>query len=1182
MRVNSWLRIARVSLVIFSLSLFGAITLQAQNPQASISGVVSDPSGAVIPGATVKVTDTMRGVSYQAETNQTGVYVIKYLTPSTYRVTAEKSGFQTYVVDAFPLTTLQAAVLNITMKVGATRTQMVVSSQVQMVEPSNATLGGLVNNAAIVDLPLVGRNVLTLMALQPGVAPSTPNSFSSTFFTNGVRYSINGGLESTSDFELDGISLLNQSDIPGIYGVSVTPSVESIDQMRVQTNDFSAAYGHSGGGITTMTTKSGTNAFHGSAFDFLRNDALNANSFFSNRSGGKKAPFRYNDFGGSVGGPIQKNKTFFFTTYERYINHGGGFALRSVPTPEERNGDFSHLYNSKGQLITIYNPFSVHPDPNNPGSYLRDVFPQNIITPTTLINTVAKNAMGYFPAPNLPGEPIPGTSLYQPVDNYGATSSTSSPTWMSDTRVDHIFSETKRAFIRYDYLNSVYGASNIYGNVADNSLGAMTVTGHNAVVGYTQSFGSSAVLELRLGFNRFKALRPSVSLGFDPAQLGLPSSLTTYQASGNVLYFPNFTMQGYSSLGAGSGPYYQSANQDWIGSANYSQVMGKHTVTAGFEGVLYFLNFFQSNPFSAHFTNGMTQGPDPLAVSSTAGDGFASFLLGTGTGGSISYGPKRANANHYFGEYVEDSFKFTPKLTVNVGFRLEEETATTERFNRMVAIDPSAVNPISQDVGFDVYGGYLFAGGSLGRRAIRPMEWKPNPRLGIAYSLNDKTVIRAGYGIFYSLTHSGATDAYTGGAFSTSTPWLASLDSGIHVNTTLDNPFPQGYNYPQGSSNGLATNTGASLNGGWPQSLVTPYIQQWNFTIQRSITTNTMLQVAYAGSKGTHLGAFECCGGVTMNQLPPQDLAQYGLPYQSDPSASPLLTQVNNPFYGYITVGGALSQPTVQGGQLMRPFPEWQGVQPTNAGWGNSTYHALQVTFSKRLVNGSSFIAGYTWSKVISDIVDGRWNDAIGGYGSGGIRSWYCFSCEKAVSSYDVPHRFVFSYEYELPFGAGKKFGSAWNGVTNAVLGGWQANGILTLANGMPLRIAVSQNTSYSFGGFQRPDLVGNPVLSSGQGLAEWFNTDAFAQPANFTFGSVGRTVTAVRTDWTRDLDFSLFKNFKLTERVKLQFRAETFNLTNTPIFGGPNTTLGSSAFGVVSGQSNSPRNIQMALKLLF
>jgi hypothetical protein len=1159
--------------VVLSLLLLAATSAHAQS-LASVSGIVNDPTGAVVPNVKVTLTDIARGVPVTTTSNQDGVYLIKNLIPSTYKVTAEAAGFQTYVVDSFPLTATQEAVLNFNLRIGNANQSIEVSSQVQMVEPSNATLGGLVNNKAIVDLPLVNRNILTLMAVEPGVTPSTPNSYQSNFFTSAIRYSFNGGLESTSDFQLDGISILNQSDIPGIMGLTMLPSVDSVDEMKVQTSSYSADYGRSGGGITTMITKAGTNSIHGTAFEFLRNNDFNANSFFSNRAGAKIAPLHINQFGGSVGGPIIKNKTFFFALFEKDINNSGGFSLFSVPTAAERNGDFSQDLNAAGALKTIYNPFTTPATANAQGQYLRTPLSGNVI-PASLLNPTGMKAAAFWPTANLNGTPIAGTSSFLPQNNLGETAVSANPLDQVTGKVDHNFNERARAFIRYAFLYNVAGSPNYFRNLADEGYGPMTVHAQNAAIGYTHTYGASTVLDLRAGVNRFSALRPSNGLGFLQTSLGLPGNLDTYLEQGDVKEFPGIAVQGYSTLGNNNGPYYESHELDYIFTGTLSKVIGKHTLTAGAEQRDYTLNFLQTNPLLMNFAADFTQGPDARAVSAGAGDGVASMLMGTGDSGSAGYYARTANGNHYLAEFLQDDIKWTRNLTINVGIRLEEETGTTERFNRMAAINPSVLNPISSQVvdpftgtsPWNLYGGYVFAGNgpdSLGRHAIRPIEWKPSPRMGIAYSLNDKTVIRVAYGIFYGVPYAGATREFTSSAFSTSTPWIASVD-GIHPTNLVSNMFPTGYIYPSGSSQGLLSAVGQNLSSANPPTLKTLYSQQWNFSIQRSITADSMFQIAYVGNKGTHLNWYSGGGSTSMNQLAPQYSAL----------GNQLLTLVNNPFYGVITTG-ALSTQQIQYGQLLRPYPEWQTVASDGTAIGNSEYDALQSSYTKRFNNGVSLIGGYTWSKLMSDISDGVWSTA------GAIRSYYCVRCEHSPSSYDTPHRFTLSATGELPFGKGKMFGSSWNGVVNAILGGWQANGILTLNSGHPLVFATAANNTYTFGGGEHPNVVGNPVLSSGKSIYEWFNTAAFAQPANFTSGDLSRTYTGVRTDWTRNLDASLFKNFAIKERFHVQFRAEAFNLSNTVVFSAPGTSVGGANFGVITGQSNSPRNLQLALKLLF
>ena len=406
-----------------------------------------------------------------------------------------------------------------------------------------------------------------------------------------------------------------------------------------------------------------------------------------------------------------------------------------------------------------------------------------------------------------------------------------------------------------------------------------------------------------------------------------------------------------------------------------------------------------------------------------------------------------------------------------------------------------------------------------------------------------------------------------GDGYATQTPLLATLD-GVTPLYTLSNPFPDGFNHYTGSALGLLSQVGATLNNVWPGAAQIPYNQQWNFTVQKQFTAGTVLEIAYAGNKSTHLPYFQ-------PQAPEWD--------QMDPAylsrGSALLALVNNPFYGIITTPGSiLAQPQVQAGQLLRPYPQYTGFQTKSAAWGNSNYHALQSRFLKRFSGGSSVTVSYTFSKTITDAVDGLWSQA------GTIRNHYDRSLERSVSSYDQPHRFVVSSNYELPFGRGRLLGASAKGPVDAIIGGWQVNGILTLATGLPLyNWGLSTNTGYNFGGGQRPDYNGQSLsLGSAQSIDKWFNTAAIVQPAAFTFGNLSRTVAAVRRDSAHNIDLSLFKTFRPKEGLRVEFRAEAFNLTNSPLFSGPNVTVGSSLFGVVSSQENDPRQVQLGLKLLF
>jgi hypothetical protein len=1133
----------------------------AQTAKASISGIVKDSSGAVVAGAAITVIDLQRNGNYTARSNETGFYLVQELIPGTYRVAAELSGFRAFVLDNFPLATQQKATVNITLEIGSVSEQVLVTATSQMIEASNATLSSVVENKKIVDLPLNSRSIYTLTKLVPGVTPSVPNS-DSEGMTGAHRYAINGGRESTTDFLLDGVTTLVQSNQSGVYLAAAQPSVEGIQEFRIQTNAFSAEYGRTGGGIVTMVTKSGGNELHGSVFEFLRNSALDSNNFFANRSGTRLAAFQQHQFGGSAGGPIVRNRTFFFALYEGKRINEGYFRQDTVPNAAERRGDFSDTRDAQGRLRVIYDPFTTRANPAAAGRYIRDPIPGNVIAGSRL-DPVAVNSLKLYPEPNQTG--LPFTRQF----NLVTMKSRLNPTDRIEFKVDHNFTSSHRLFLRYNFLDTDGGAPDSWGNKATPVNSPMRNKAHNAVLDYTQTIGSATVVNARYGISRLLALRPGYSNGFDISTLGFPKEIAQVA---QVAVIPTFSIQDYTQLGPPGGDYYLSSNTAHSALATLSRVIGRHSIKTGVEFRAFLLGFQQiGGPSGSYnFSRVMTQGPDARTPSAIAGVGLASMLLGAADGGSIAHAAQPMVSNKYLGLYVQDDFRLHQRLTINAGLRWELESAQTERYDRQTVIDPFVRNPLSEKTGLDLRGGYLYAGSSLGRRALRDLEKnKLNPRLGVAYQWNDQTTIRAGYGIFFGVPAYAANNFFVGDPFGSSTSFLATLD-GITPNYLLRNPFPDGFNLPQGAALGLLGGVGFNLKSVWPETLNSMYNQQWNFTIQRSLARDMMLEVAYAGNKGTRLqvGGAAAINRPHMNQILPELMRQ----------ENRLLELVPNPFFGLVS-GGILAQPTVQRGQLLRPFPHFNTAMPMSAGWGNSNYHALQARFEKRFSAGASLMASYTWSKTISDASDGIWNDIQANL----QRSWYCRACERAISTYDQPQRLITSFTYELPFGKGKRFGAGWNRAADLLLGDWQTNGILTLAGGQPLRIGLSQNTSNSFGGGQQPDSTGvNADLGGARTLSRWFDTTQFTRAAEYTFGNLARTHPNLRADWNRGIDLSLFKDFRILERLELQFRAEAFNFTNTPIFSPPNGTFDAPTFGVVNAQNNAPRQVQLGLKLLF
>jgi hypothetical protein len=546
-------------------------------------------------------------------------------------------------------------------------------------------------------------------------------------------------------------------------------------------------------------------------------------------------------------------------------------------------------------------------------------------------------------------------------------------------------------------------------------------------------------------------------------------------------------------------------------------------------------------------------------VSATGGFGFASFLLGTGASGSEVHGIRPALESKSYGFYLQDDWKVNRKLTLNLGLRWDFETGLTERHDRYAIFDPSAVNPLGQQVGMQLFGGWTFpTQGGLGRR-LRPIEWgKIAPRIGLAYQVRPGTVIRTGGGIFYTMATYGANN-YGTAPFRASTPWVPTVD-GVTPTDLLRNPFPNGVLQPPGASGGLNSALGLGVGSPVPNTMTTPYNSQWNFSIAQDLGATTVLELAYAGNKGTNLPL-----SWQMDQLPNSLIR---------PDAG-LLDAVPNPFFGIIPVG-TMSTRTVQRGHLLTPYPHLPGVSYAGTGWGNSNFHSFQATFKKRFSEGGTAVVAYTWSKLLADGGDNAWDSA-------GFRDFNCRACEKSVSPYHYPHRLVTTATYELPFGKGKKFGASWNGFTNAVLGQWQVNGIMTLSSGQPLQMLTTGNTSFSFGGGQRPDSTGADARLDNPTLAQWFDTSAFRLPAQYTFGNMGRMHPNLRSDFVESLDLSVFKRFQVKgERVALELRGESFNALNHPVFGVPNTTVGNAQFGRVASTANAPRQTQFALKLLW
>ena len=1132
----------------------------AQTSAGSISGLVTDTSGAVVPGVALEVTDIDRNVSVETSTNEAGFYVVTPLPPGRYRIVAVSEGFRRYILEPFPIVTQQKAGLDIELELGEVTESITVAGTAQLIEATNSTLSGVVQNREITDLPLNGRNIYSLAVLTPGVFTRNParGKFREGFHSIGI-FQVNGGRDSSNMIMMDGVPVTMNSNTNNMNANSALPTIEGIEEFRIQTNSFSAEYGRSGGGVLTMTTKSGTNELHGTAFDFLRNNKMDSNNWFANRRGTDLGTFQRNEFGFSVGGPIVKNRTFFFEAFEGRRQRTQWIRNMTLPTALQRAGDFSETLNSKGVVRTIYDPFSTQPDPSRPGAFLRDPFQGNKV-PAAMMDPVAVTTATYYGAePNSPGQPFTGINNFQFAGGRPNNSN------RNVAKIDHQISQSQRIFARHTLLDVVSSQPAAWEGPGCPDVMCFTNNEalNNGAFGYSNTLTPTSLLSLRYGFARSILDRGSWYQGFSPSELGLPKHL---ENGADLLVFPEFNIEEMTAPGLRHHWNFRSANMSHTLNATYSKVVGSHSIKAGGEWRVNLINHMQASwQMYYQFTRGMTQGPDPRKVSANAGFGYASFLLGTGANGRINNRIRPAFSSKSFGGYIQDDWKVSRKLTLNLGVRWDAETGLTERYDRFSVFDPDVRSPLSDASGLDLRGGWRFPGQDLeSGRNLRNPEWNNfGPRLGLAYQAFSGTVIRIGYGMFFAMAPWGA-NYYPTSPFATTTPWLASLD-GVNPHNLLSDPMPDGVILPPGAGGGLTAGNGLNGNGPVPSVMRTPYNQQWNFTIAQQFGPRAALEVAYAGNKGTHVPFRH---GWQMDQLHPQHI---------NPESG-ILDLVDNPLHGVVP-SGVLSRPQVQRGQLLTPYAQFPSVVHSAPGWGNTSYHSLQAKFTKRFEGGGNAVVAYTFSKLISDGSDNAWTSAL-------WRNYYCRRCERSLSPYDQRNRLIASYTYELPFGRGKRFGSGWNGALNTVLGQWQINGIGTMNSGLPLRFSVPGNTSHSFGGRQAADSTGVDGRMEHTNFDPteqlWFDTDQFTIPAPYTFGNLGRVHPTIRSDFVESLDFSIFKNFKIGERVTTQFRAEWFNAFNHPIFNNPGTRVGSGGFGRVSSQANLPRQTQLALKIIF
>ncbi len=1158
------LRVSHLLSCVAALLLFSAPACFAQSTAAQVTGRISDQTGAVIPAASVIVINAETGIKRPTESNDLGNYSVPLLPPGNYRITAQKEGFKPQTQTGIEIQVNQTVRVDFALELGTLAEAVEVTAAPPLLAQQTSSLGQVVDNTKIINMPLNGRSPFRLVQLTPGVltSPAASGQFGDVAVNTNQDsdFSINGGQSHHVEVQIDGV--------PATAGfndsLTTVPSVDATHEFKVESNNLSAEWGRFSGGVVNVSTRSGTNALHGTLYEFLRNNALDANEFFNNRAGNRKPPFRLNQFGFAAGGPVWlgrlyngHNRTFFFGDYQGTRWRRGDVYIATLPIDLERAGNFTQSFDQQRRMIQIYDPVTTRLNPSQAGQYIRDPFPGNVI-PVSRLDPVSQKIIPYYPAANTTGDPVTH------VNNFVSNASRRVDKTDVGIRLDHNFSERFRLFGRLGIANTGLTQPDVFGNVASPGSGAVGTTvfqNRTGVLDQTTILSPTSVLGVRYGFARWYQGRLTRSYGFDQRTLGFPGTLVSQL---QLPLFPATSVEGFAGTAGNS--YYFNGNDKHTLLASLTRMSGRHNLKLGSDVRMQRINLIDNSAGAGNysFNRVFTRGPDPNRVTTDAGSGFASLLLGAAASGRIDTIAGVSLQNWYFAGYIQDDIRLSSRLSLNAGFRYETESPYTERRNQLVWFDPAIESPARNSQFPALTGGLRFAGPA----SRHVYGWDKNnfaPRLGLAYTVTPRTVFRAGAGLFYAgLEISPSRTGFSpSSGFSSTTPFVGSLD-GVTPFRYLRDPFPDGLVQSTRDNLGAATFLGQNIQV-WDRQARTPYAVQWNANLQRQLPGALLVDVAYSANRGIKLAR-----NRDLNALAPQYLEL----------GTGLQRLVQNPFASKISTG-VLSQATVATQRLLIPYPQFTGVTVANSTSGNSIYHSTQIKVEKRYSHGLSFLLSYTAGKMISDCLK-----ALVDFGdyvqSPGVQNWYNLRAERSLSEFDVSQSLALSYVVDLPFGPGKLLASQARGIAARMIGGWRVGGITTYRTGIPLALTAAVT-----GIGNRPNSTGKSARidggrSRGEAISRWFDTSAFSTPAPFTLGNVSRTLPDVRAPSYTNVDLSLMKDTRLKENLRLEFRAEAFNLLNTPAFWKPNTAFASLQFGQINQTYGLPRVVQFSLKILF
>ncbi|HUL32607.1 MAG TPA: TonB-dependent receptor [Candidatus Eisenbacteria bacterium] len=1211
-----------VSLLVFCM--WAGMAAAQSGYTAQLSGVVTDSSGAIIPGAKLTLTDEATGISMNSQADTKGIYVFTGIRPGNYTIRVEAPDLAAQERKGVRIGVSQQATLDFTMSPSSISETVSVSAQAPLLDTANASLGTDVTNEYVRDIPLPDRSFFGLVFLSGGVTETAGQGTADSYPT-GTNFVSNGQRNATAEIRVDGaLTSAPEQGEGATSNVYYQPSVEIVQEFKVENNSFSAEFGNNGGTVVNIVLKEGGNQFHGSGWWFGQRSAMDANDFFNNAQGIPKPDHSRDQYGFSLGGPIRKEKTFFFVDFERVTQNDPVEINAFVPTDAERSGDFRNTYVlctdptqgcNVGDPVQqhIYNPFSVDANGNRADFAVPNVIDSN------LIDSIGQKIISLYPEPTIP-DAAPGTPNFHKV----VLSNTDGR--QLDVKIDHHFNDMNKLSARFSNLHSTNDVPTVFGD-GDFNDGYNSITDvYNSALEYDWSPTSNLVWTNRFAIDRAVA----------PVTEDYPKLDTVFTAPGDailsganglsrmpVIQMDNNATSLYNQCCTDT----SFAHTLYSYSSSLSWVHGRHIFKFGGEQRIFFNNFFQPNPPTGffHFTQNETE-QVVGAGNSLQGNSFASLLLGYGDPGSSSLSVFKsvANKSKETAFYVQDDWKLTPKLTVNLGLRYEWSTPYTERNNLIQFSDFTGDSGVNVPIDIP---GLVDRTGNLAGTTVFPTSGNRNipvdrnniaPRVGFAYSIDDKTVVRGGAGIYYGM-NVATNFQFTGTAFGNSHSILFSKDNFQTQFASLENPFPNGYALPQGTQYGALALWGFPNN----NSLDTgddrnAEIYQWNLGVQHLFPGGITIGIDYSASRSTHLPYSSFSGTANRNYLPSsvrnQIVSQYNTCIAgSDPEncvtpSNTLANLTDNPFASLFTGQDAIfNQPEsiyndnqIPLINLLRPFPQFDGpFSGLTLLAASAWYNSLQVRFQKRAGHYISFEGNYTFSKATDNSSAGANSFITTSLSSGIPQEYDNLKAENSISANDATHRFVLATIVDVPVGRGRWIGRDMNRVLDGIVGGWSISTIVTFQTGTPISIMMASPRLAD--GNQRPNVVcGSPgsgfsyhqAAANGQDLASGadidpnsasvFNANCFADPGDQVAGNAPRYFSNLRGDGIHNADLSFSKEFLIREGMRLQIRGEFFNFTNTPRFNFPDTLFGDSSFGQVTSTLNSPRHTQIGVRFEF